>query len=218
MNLSDRQRKILFGVLVVALAAVGVYLTAASPAQHKSSPRTARPAPVTGGGPAAPASPPPGITSQINPGNFDIYQLLPFGRQEFATAADTAQKFVAAYGTYRFDEQPQAYAARLQPLVNDQVAQQIAQGFAAPGIQQQRQQDKTVATCTASLDQVRDIGNNSIIFLVTGKQRIDKAGGGSDDSKQWAVTIARDGNALKVAAFEPADVGQAGDTGGGGRG
>ncbi|MFC5187339.1 hypothetical protein [Actinomadura harenae] len=218
MNLSDRHRKILFGVLVVALAAVGVYLTAASPSQHKSAPRAARSTPVTGGGPAAPASPPAGISSQVDSGNFDVYRLLPFGRQEFATAADTAQRFVAAYGTYRFDEQPQAYAARLQPLVNDQVGQQITQGFAAPGIQQQRQQDHTVATCTASLDQVRDIGNNSIIFLVTGKQQISKSGGGSNDSRQWAVTVARDGNALKVSAFEPADVGQAGDTGGGGTG
>ncbi|MEV4257497.1 hypothetical protein AB0J52_30435 [Spirillospora sp. NPDC049652] len=220
MNLSDRQRKIVFGVLVVVLAAVGVYLTVASPAQHKPSHRTARPAPVSGGGggPVAPASPPPGITSQVNAGNFDIYRLLPFTQQEFATAADTAQKFVAAYGTYRFDEQPQAYAARLQPLVSDQVGQQVAQGFGAPGLRQQRQQDQTVATCTATLDQVRDIGNNSIIFLVTGKQRITKAGSGGDDSKQWAVTVARDGNALKVSAFEPADVGQAGDTGGGGTG
>ncbi|MFC4911152.1 hypothetical protein [Actinomadura gamaensis] len=217
MNLSDRQRKILFGVLVVVLAAVGVYLTAASP-QHKPSHHAARPAPVTSGGPVAPASPPPGISAQITPGNFDIYRLLPFTQQEFATAADTAQRFVAAYGTYRFDEQPQAYAARLQPLVNDQVAQQIAQGFAAPGIQQRRQQEQTVATCTATLDRVRDIGNNSIIFLVTGKQQIARAGGGTNDSKQWAVTVSRDGNALKVAAFEPADVGQAGDTGGGGTG
>ncbi|RFU41733.1 hypothetical protein DZF91_10340 [Actinomadura logoneensis] len=218
MNLSDRQRKIVFGVLVVVLAAVGVYLTVASPTRHEPSHRTARPAPVSGGGPAAPASPPQGITAQVNAGNFDIYRLLPFSQQEFATAADTAQKFVAAYGTYRFDEQPDAYAARLRPLVSEQVAQQVAQGFAAPGIRQQRQQEQTVASCTATLDQVRDIGNNSIIFLVTGKQRITKAGGGGDDSKQWAVTVARDGNALKVSAFEPADVGQAGDTGGGGRG
>lgn len=106
----------------------------------------------------------------------------------------------------------------MQPLVTDQVAQQIAQGFAAPGIQQQRQQAQTVATCTATLDRVRDIGNNSIIFLVTGKQQITQSGKASTDGKQWAVTIARDGNALKVSAFEPADVGQAGDTGGGGTG
>ena len=213
MNLNDRQRKLLFGGLVVVLAAVGIYLTVAAPGSAPDA-ADARPsgAPATAT-PTGSASPPPGIEATVNPEDFDIYNLLPFTRQEFATAADLARRFVAAYGTYRFDETPQTYAGRLAGLVTGELREQIERDAATPGILEERRQEQIVAESTATLDQVRNIENNSVVFVVTGRQQITKGGTESSGSKRYAVTVARDGGSLKVYAFQPADVGQAGDTG-----
>jgi hypothetical protein len=213
MNLTDRRRKLLFGGLVVVLAAIGVYLTVAGTGHEPGDHAEARPSATDTGGPEGPASPPPGIRQAVNPGDFDIYRLLPFSRQEFATAADMAQRFVAAYGTYRYDESPQTYMGRLSGMATDDLAQRLGRDLAAPGLLERRRREQVVAQGSATLDQVRDIEDNSIIFLVTGRQEITKRGAGSSESKRYAVTVARDGGSLKVYSFAPADAGQAGDTG-----
>ncbi|MFB4310709.1 hypothetical protein [Actinomadura sp. GTD37] len=212
MNLNDRRRKLLFAGLVVVLAAVGVYLTVAAPEQGDDRPE-ARPSATATPGSPGPESPPPGIQQAVNPGDFDIYRLLPFSRQEFATAADLAQRFVSAYETYRYDETPDAYVGRLSGLATDDLAQQLGRDAATPGLLEERRREQVVAQGSASLDRMRTIEDNSVIFLVTGRQRLTKGGKESSGSKQYAVTVARDGGSLKVYAFEPADAGQAGDTG-----
>ncbi|MGC4954139.1 hypothetical protein ACLQ2P_13085 [Actinomadura citrea] len=213
MNLNDRRRKLLFAGLVVLLAAVGVYLTVASPSGGSGDEPKARPSATATQGPQAPASPPPGIQNAVDPNDFDVYRLLPFSRQEFATAADMAQRFVAAYGTYRYDEAPQTYMARFAGLTTTDLGQRLGQGVATPGMVEERRREQLVAQGAASLDQIRDIENNSIIFLVTGRQQVTRNGRTSSDSKRYAVTVTRDGGSLKVYSFEPADAGQAGDTG-----
>ncbi|MDL4819620.1 hypothetical protein [Actinomadura opuntiae] len=212
MNLNDRQRKLLFAGLVMVLAAVGVYLTLAAPDRGHDK-ADARPKVTVTPGPSGPASPPPGIHSTVDPRNFDIYRLLPFSQQDFAAAADLAQRFVAAYGTYRYDEDPAAYVGRFAGLVTDDLRGQLQADASTPGLQDQRRKEQVVAQGSASLDQVRTVENNSIIFLVTGRQQLTRNGTASSDGKQYAVTVARDGGSLKVYAFEPADAGQAGDTG-----
>ncbi|TDD76773.1 hypothetical protein E1293_26305 [Actinomadura darangshiensis] len=212
MNLNDRRRKLLFAGLVVVLAAVGIYLTVASPSHESDDGPQARSSATATNAPG-PSSTPSGIQSAVNPGDFDIYRLLPFSRQEFATAADMAQRFVAAYGTYRYDETPQAYMGRFTGLATDDLQQRLGQDAATPGIVDQRKREQTVAQGSASLDRVRNIEDNSIIFLVTGSQQLTKGGTKTSDTKKYAVTVSRDGGSLKVYSFEPADAGQAGDTG-----
>ena len=214
MNLNDRQRKVVFAGLVVVLAFVGIYLTIAAPNDDSdnSGDRPNAAVSVTPG-PTGPASPPAGIQTAVNPDDFDVYRLLPFSRQEFAMAADLAQRFVTAYGTYRFDETPQAYIARLSGYVTEELRGELERGAAAPGILDERRQQQIVAEGSSTLDRVRDIEDNSIIFLVTGRQQVTRGGKSGNDSKQYAVTVARDGGALKVYSFLPADAGQAGDTG-----
>ncbi|MFD0685037.1 hypothetical protein [Actinomadura fibrosa] len=216
MNLNDRQRKFLFAGLVVVLALVGVYLTVAAPSGGSDG-GDDRPSAAAAGtaGPTGPASPPPGIQSAVKPGQFDIYRLLPFSQQEFATAADLAQRFVAAYGTTRFDEDPKVYVARMAPLITDDLRTQLERDASVPGRRDEDRQKQVVAAGSATLDRVRDIEDNSIIFLVTGKQQVTKGGATSSASEQYAVTVARDGGSLKVYAFQPAEDGQLGDTGGG---
>ncbi|WP_131742883.1 hypothetical protein [Actinomadura roseirufa] len=217
MNLNDRQRKLLFAGLVVVLALAGVYLTVAAPGGGKDGPDERRRAAVTAppAVPTGPASPPPGIQTPVKPGDFDIYRLLPFSQAEFTTAADTAQRFVAAYGTYRFDEDPRAYVGRLAGLVGDDLRTQLERDASAPALQDARRAEQVVAEGTATLDRVRDIGDNTLIFLVTGKQQVTKRGTRAADSRQYLVTVLRNGGSLRVSSFEPADWGQAGDTGSG---
>ncbi|MEU6041834.1 hypothetical protein ABZ801_41270 [Actinomadura sp. NPDC047616] len=215
MNLSDRQRRFLFAGLVVLLAAIGVYLTVAAPDDEGKKGSGGRSSVALPGptGPTGPASPPPGISSAVTPGTFDIYRLLPFSQREFATAADVAQRFVAAHGTYRYDDGPQTHAGRLSGLVTNDLLTELVRGESSPGQLEERRRHQETAECTATLDRIRDIEDNSIIFLVTGKQRITRGGQTSDNSRQWAVTVARDGASLRVYAVAPADEGQAGDTG-----
>jgi hypothetical protein len=210
MNLTDRQRKLLFAGLVAVLTLAGVYLTLATPEQDADRPE---PRPSTPAGPSGPAAPPPGISSAVTPGNFDLYRLLPFSQQEFAVAADLARRFTAAHGSYRFDEDPKVWVGRLAGMVTDQLRGELERAFSSPGLLDERRRLQTVATGTATLDRVRDIEDNSIIFLVTGKQQVTKGGRTAQDSRRYAVTVARDGGSLRVYAFVPAEEGQEGDTG-----
>ncbi|HZB29602.1 MAG TPA: hypothetical protein VE465_05500 [Streptosporangiaceae bacterium] len=210
MDLTDRQRKLVFAGIIVALAALGIYLSLPNTAASRPTSAASTPPPAAA---PAPATSPPGISSTISPGSFDIYRLLPFSQRDLATAADLAQRFTAAYGTYRYDEDPAVYGQRLRPFVIDELRTELERGAATPGLLEERRRDQVVATGSAVIDSIRDIEANSVIFVVTGRQRLSTAAGPSEDSQRYAVTAARDGGVWRVYAFEPADAGQAGDTG-----
>jgi hypothetical protein len=210
-DLTDRQRKFAFAGIVVVLAVVGVYLTL--PSTGGAGDQKVRRSPAVTA-PAGPITSPPGISASISPQNFDIYRLLPFSQSDFAAAADVAQRFTTMYGTYRFDEDPKAYIARLQGLVTDDLRTQLEKASATPGVIDQRKQDQVVAQGSASIDSIRTFEPNSIIFLVTGRQQVTKGGGAaSTDSVQYAVTVSKNAASWQVFAVEPASTGQAGDTG-----
>lgn len=208
MNLTDRQRKLAFAGIIVLLVAVGVYITLTGPGGPGGTDAGSGDKPTAT--PTSSASAPRPTTSAADLG---IYQLLPFSRQEFGRAAGLAQGFVAAYGTYRYDEKPATYVKRLAGMTDEELRTQLARGAATAGIVEQRKRDREVATGTASVDAVRNISKSSIIFLVTGRQQVSRAGKTSEDSEQYAVTVSRDGDDWTVYSFAPADEGQAGDTG-----
>src|SRR4051794_28688668 len=125
MDLTDRQRKLLFAGLVVVLVAAGVFLTIGNGggrgparARHRGSPRASSPAP-----PTTSAAPVTGPTP--SPGSYDLYSMLGLGQQDFNVAADVSRRFVVAYGTYRFDEDPKVYAGRLQGIAAPDVVAQL---------------------------------------------------------------------------------------------
>jgi hypothetical protein len=207
MDLTDRQRKLLFAGLVVVLVAAGVFLTIGSGShRHAGAGRASTPT-ATPTVPQAGVSAPPVTGPPPSPGSYDIYSLLPFTQKDFTTAADMARRFTAAYGTYRFDEDPSAWVTRLRSMVVPDLATQLQQGAAAPGVLAQRKQDQEVSTSDATLDSIRDIGKDQLIFLVTGRQHITKGGKAGDTSQQYAVTMTRSGGGWVVYAFAPADVG-----------
>lgn len=207
MDLTDRQRKLLFAGLAIVLVAVGVYLTVANSRSHKKTPASAQ-STVSSAPPSAPASTAAQPSAPAaSPGAFDIYPLLPFTRKDFADAADLARRFTAAYGTYRYDEDPKAYATRLQPMVSGDLFAQLQRDASAPGVLDQRKKDQEVSTSDAHLDSIRDIEKDQLILLITGTQHVTKGGAKSDASQQYAVTMTKSGGTWSVYAFQPADVG-----------
>src|SRR5689334_5906709 len=130
MEFNDRQRKLLFAGIVVALVVLGLYLTWPRPdTKPVARPSTA----ATGEVVPTQAPPAPGITATVAPDTFDIYRLLPYTKSEFATAASVAQRFTAAYGTYRFDQDPPTYLSTLRPFVVDQLFNELTKAAATPG-------------------------------------------------------------------------------------
>ena len=206
MDLTDRQRKLLFVGLVIVLAAAGIFLTIGGGGddRHVRAGRTSTPAPsaapTTVGAPPVTGPPP-------SPGSYDIYSMLPFSRKDFTTAADVARRFTAAYGTYRFDEDPKTYVDRMRAMVTPDLATQLQQGASAPGVLAQRKQDQETSTSDATLDSLRDMAKDQLIFIATGKQQVTTGGKTSDSSQQYAVTMTRSGGGWVVFAFAPADQG-----------
>lgn len=207
MDLTDRQRKLLFAALVVLLAGAGVFLTVGGGGRDHSGAAKTTTAPATSAPAATPVAPPPVTGPPPSPGSYDIYSLLPFSQKDFNTAADVARRFTAAYGTYRYDEDPRTYVGRLQPMVTADLATRLQRDSAVPGLLEQRKQDQEVSTSDARLDALRDIQKDQIIFLVTGTQHVTKGGKKSDTTEQYAVTTTRSGGGWVVYDFQPADVG-----------
>jgi hypothetical protein len=203
MELTDRQRRLLFVALVAALAAVGVFLTFDGGSRDDAGATRPSPTPTS-----VPVTPPASIPPTTGPSpSYDIYAFLPFSRKDFNVAADVARRFTAAYGTYRFDEDPQAYVGRLRGMVTADLAGQLERDASVPGLLDQRRQDQEVSTSDARLDSIRDMGKDRLIFLVTGTQHITRGGSASDTSQQYAVTMTRSGGGWVVFAFQPADIG-----------
>jgi hypothetical protein len=116
-----------------------------------------------------------------------------------------------AYGTFRFDEDPQTYLARLRPLVTDSLYTDLTKAAFTPSELEDRKNAQTVSVGSATLDSIGDIGDTSIIFLVTGSTQVSGNGTASQESKQFRVTVQRDAAAWRVYAIEPVEVGQAGE-------
>lgn len=181
------------GCAAITLAACGVLRPApARQPQHQPAPAS-RPAAV-----AAPSA------------SGDVYALLPFNRQQLTAAAALAGQFTALYGTFRYDQPPAAYLARLEPLTTGALRAALAQGFTAPGLIQQRTTGKESAVSATAVTAIRDIAGSSVTFLVTARQDITIGGAASQVTTGYAVTVALTAGTWKVYAIELATAGQAG--------
>ena len=112
MDISPLGRRLIFGLIVCVLVALGAYLlgpvargVGRSSPQRSPTPRASRPAATASG----PASTPAG-------GQPDIYQWLPFTQAGLAAAASVVVRFGDAYGSYSYTQNATAYTA---PLVLD---------------------------------------------------------------------------------------------------
>ncbi|MEV0629964.1 hypothetical protein ACI2LC_27275 [Nonomuraea wenchangensis] len=195
-----------FAVIVVIIAAVGIYLMWADwgdpPEQQPQAAPPTRVAIVT---------PTPLATASNAP--FDVYDYLPMKKEQLAAAADLAERFTAVYGTFRYDEDAAAYAARLKAYTTPELGALLTRTVTSAGAVEQNRADELVSRATAKLKEIRQVGKGSIVFVVTGNRQVTAKSGDKLLTEEYAVTVSESGSDWRVFDIMPADEGQDGDTG-----
>jgi hypothetical protein len=141
----------------------------------------------------------------------DAQRLLPFTPVQIADATQRAVHFAAAYASYRYDEPPRVYLARLAPMMSTQLRPSIDRAAADPALLDHRYRQHEIATATANPNAIRTLGPSSITVIVTTTTRITSDHAARTETVRYAVTTIRHGDAWLIHAIELATTG---DTGG----
>jgi hypothetical protein len=206
MDLSPRQRQLVFAVTVVVLAGLGFFLVRSGTQGHPAPKPSAPAAAPSSSPPAAVPAPSQASSSSTASSQVNIYQWLPFTEQQLAKAAGVVTQFGAYYGTYSYTESAASYAGRMQALVTSQLAQVIASGYATPGVAKIRTQQKQVSAGSAVIDSLRAFGSQSLTFVVTGNQKITGTSP-NQQSAQYAVTVTDSSGSWQVSDIQLASAG-----------
>jgi len=196
MEMSTGQQRLLFAVVVLLLAGLGIYLL--GPLKHHgaaAAPST--PTPSASGAVAAAATTSPATaqpttapaTTPDVPGGADIYQWLPFTQQDLTQASQTTIAFAADYETYSYTETAAGYGEKMASLVTTELDATLENGYAAPDLAAQRSAQKQVSTSSGEIASIRAFGAGSITFLVNITQQISVSKGSpASTTQQYAVT------------------------------
>src|SRR5215475_4166304 len=218
MEPSSGQQRLLFVVVVLVLAGLGVYLisarthngTAATPPASVSATGSA---PVTSPAPPAsavqPATTPASAPASVpaGGGRADIFQWLPFSQQDLTEAARTTVAFAADYETYSYTETAAAYAGKMASLVTGELAATLKDAYATPGVAAQRTAQKQVSTSSGGIASIRSFGPGSITFVVNIAQQLATTRGTSTKTTQYAVTVVSAAGGWQVNDIELAGAG-----------
>src|SRR5215472_5617681 len=219
MEPSSGQQRLLFVVVVLVLAGLGVYLISAR--THNGTAATP-PASATGSAPATSSAPPAPQSSAIQPattpasapasvpggtGRADIYQWLPFSQQDLTEAARTTVAFAADYETYSYTETAAAYAGKMASLVTGELAATLKNAYATPGVAAQRTAQRQVSTSSGGIASIRAFGPGSITFVVNIAQQLATTQGTSTKTTQYAVTVVSAAGGWQVNDIELAGAG-----------
>jgi hypothetical protein len=140
-----------------------------------------------------------------------VERLLPFTPDQIAEAADLATRFVAAYGTYRYDEAPSAYLQRLTPMMSTQLQPAIDRAAGDPVTLTQRRRTQESSTGQAHPETIRAIGPTSITIVILARQTITTTYATRHDTSRYAATLTRTHDGWSVYALELAATGDIGD-------
>jgi hypothetical protein len=211
MDLTAAQRKAIFGLIVVVLAGLGIYLFASS--GHSGGPPAAAPSPRQPATPAVQATSPAAPSASAAPAaaaptsDPDIYQWLPFTQSGLARAASVVSQFCTAYGTWSYSQNATAYVATMSNLTTPDLSQVLAQDYSVPGVATQRTSKKQVSTGSTVINSLRAFGPSSITFVVTISQEITATNGRNQVTAQYAVTVTSVGTGWQVNDIEQASAG-----------
>jgi hypothetical protein len=215
MELSTGQQRLVFAVVVLLLAGLGIYLlgpathhkAAAAPTPSPSSaPAVATSSPAT----AVPPSTVPPYTPSATPASTagaDIYQWLPFTQQDLTEAAQTTLAFAADYQTFSYTETAPVYARKMADLVTAELAGTLENDYATPSMATQRAAQKQVSTSSGGIASIRSFGTGSITFLVNIAQRLATSKGTTTQTTQYAVTVVSAAGGWEVNDIELANAG-----------
>jgi hypothetical protein len=220
MELTTGQQRLLFIVVVLALAGLGFYLVTSrssggSPNAAPAPGSTVTPASTTGSatsGATAAGVPPstvPAATPVSTAGGAQIYQWLPFTAADLAAAAKTTVTFAGDYATWSYTEDAAAYGAKMSGLVTAQEAATLQNDYGTPGVAGPRAANKQVSTGTGTIDSISSFGSSptSITFLVTIGQQVSSTQPAKSMTGQYSVTVVSSGNAWQVNDIELSGLG-----------
>jgi hypothetical protein len=221
MELTTGQRRLLFAVVVIALAGLGFYLVSSrssggSPGAAPTPGSTVTPAssssrPATSGATAAsvPPSAVPTATPVSTAGGAEIYQWLPFTAADLTAAAQATVTFAGDYATWSYTEDAAAYGAKMNGLVTAQEAATLENDYGTPGVAGPRTADKQVSTGSGTIDSISSFGSNptSITFVVTISQQVSSTQPAKSMTGQYTVTLILSGSAWQVNDIELSGIG-----------
>jgi hypothetical protein len=145
----------------------------------------------------------------VSPG---LDALLPLTTADLMVGIRRATGFAATYATYRYDETPRAYLARLQPMATPELYAALTRTAATPGLRTQPTSGHESATAQAAPDKLRAVGATSLIIICYIHQTITTSTGTRQNLQRLAVTAIKttDGTWL-INDIQPADGGDQGD-------
>lgn len=200
----------MFFVIVLALAALGVFLVRAH--EHggtpsaPSTPKSSAPVPSTGAS-SVPPTVLPSATPASTVGGAEIYQWLPFTPADLTAAANTTTAFAKAYVTWSYTENATAYGATFDDLANPQEITTLEDGYSTAGLAQQRTADKQVSTGSGTIDSITAFGSGSITFLVTITNEVTSTQSPQTQANEYSVTVVSSGGAWLVNDIELSSLG-----------
>ena len=209
MDLSPGQKKAVFALVVVVLAALGYWLILPKVSHPKAQ---AQPTPTPSPTESVP-SPPVSVTPTVTEtptagGSVNIYSWLPFTQEGLTAAASVTQQFLVDYDTYSYTESAQDYVGKMGDLVTGQLATTLKALYASPGVAKVRNDQKQVSTGTAQISSLRSFGPSSLTFVVTGNQHLVTAKGTSNGTAQYAITVTGSGTSWQVDNIQLSTTGQ----------
>jgi hypothetical protein len=214
MELTPGQRRLVFVVIVLALAGLGIYLLSArgsggTPAAAPSTPASTAAAPSASTAAGVPPSVLPTPTPVSTAGGAEIYQWLPFTPTDLTAAAQTTVSFAKAYATWSYTENATAYGATMKALVTPTVLATQENDYGTPGVATARTSNKQVSTGSGTIDSMSTFSANpvSITFLVTVNERVTSTLPTSTTAYQYTVTLVPSGGTWLVDGLNLAGVG-----------
>lgn len=209
MDLSPGQKKAVFALVVVVLAALGYWLILPKVSHPKAQAQpTPTPSP-TESVPSPPASVTPTVTETPTAGgSVNIYSWLPFTQEGLTAAASVTQQFLVDYDTYSYTESAQDYVGKMGDLITAQLGTSLKALYASPGVAKVRDDQKQTSTGTAQINSIRSFGPSSLTFVVTSNQHLVTAKGTSNGTAQYAITVTGSGTSWQVDNIELSSTGQ----------
>jgi hypothetical protein len=202
MELSSGQQRLLFVVVVLALAGLGVYLIGG----HHGTSASPPPKPTVSAAPAttAPATTP---ATTNGSGGVDIYQWLPFTQQDLTQAAHTTVAFAADWETWSYTEPAPTYAAKMSGLVTSELSATLENDYATPGVANLRSAQKQISTSSGTIASINTFGSGTITFDVNITQQLATSSGTTHTTQQYAVTVVSGAGGWQVNDIEQAGAG-----------
>jgi len=209
VDLSPGQKKAVFALVVVVLAALGYWLILPKVSHPKAQ---AQPTPTPSPTESVP-SPPVSVTPTVTEtptagGSVNIYSWLPFTQEGLTAAASVTQQFLVDYDTYSYTESAQDYVGKMGDLVTGQLATTLKALYASPGVAKVRNDQKQTSTGTAQINSLRSFGPSSLTFVVTSNQHLVTAKGTSNGTAQYAITVTGSGTSWQVDNIQLSTTGQ----------